>query len=71
MNNNELRLQELTREITLFEHLILPTMPDTNNNRATLIQKDETLHNNKYYSKYQELINERNNLLHTINGELY
>lgn len=69
MNNNELRLQELTREIALFEHLILPTMPDTNSSRATIIKKDTSLHLSKYYSTYIQLIEERNQLLKTINGE--
>ena len=71
MNNNELRLQELTREIALFEHLILPTMPDTNSSRATIIKKDTDTHKSVYYSTYVELLEERNTLLKIINGDDY
>lgn len=68
MNNNELRLQDLTREIALFEHLIVPIV-DENKNRATIIAEDTTLHESKYYSTYTQLIKERNQLLEVINGE--
>jgi hypothetical protein len=68
MNNNELRLQDLTREIALFEHLIVPIV-DEKKNRATIIAEDKTLHKSKYYSTYAQLIKERNQLLAVINGE--
>lgn len=68
MNNNELRLQDLTREITLFEHLLVPII-DEKTSRATIIAEDTTLHKSKYYSTYTQLIKERNQLLEVINGE--
>lgn len=70
MNNNELRLQELTRSIILFEHLILPKTIEEGSTRATVIQKDKSTHKSKYYSTYIQLLEERNNLLKTINGEV-
>ena len=58
MNNNELRLSELTNGILLIERLMKSTVDDT-----------DKIEQSEYYPFYKSLIDERKQLLKELNRE--